>query len=82
VAKFLEEKLQKEIARARISICNPSHNGNYVKLQGKTPVCTMIIPNTLQIVWMKYRIVENNMGRPPTDFAELANWIDTEERSC
>jgi len=67
-------KLRKEIARTRISICDPSRNGNYVKLQGKTPVCTMIIPNSLQIAWRKYRTLENNLGRPPTDFVELANW--------
>jgi len=67
-------KLRKEIARTRISICDPSRNGNHAKLQGKIPVCTMVIPNALQIVWRKYRAQENSMGRPLTDFVDLANW--------
>ena len=33
-----------------------------------------MIPNGLQIVWRKYRNLEESLGRPHTDFVEMANW--------
>jgi len=67
-------KLRKEISKTRIALCEPSRNGNYIKLLGKTPAYTMMIPNSLLISWKRYRTLEETLDRPPTDFVDMANW--------
>jgi len=43
-------------------------------MQGKTPAYTMMIPNALQLLWRKHRKLEDSLGRPQSEFVEMANW--------
>jgi len=43
-------------------------------MQGKTPAYTMRIPNALQLLWRKHRMLEDSSGRSQSKFDEMANW--------